>query len=403
MLGSMARARFVGIVIAVSAFACAMSVAETGCSGNDSPPSGSPDAATDASADVKTITDSAFYDDTGIDDAGTSADADAGPPFDCTQDAAAGDVPPNDLRCTGLYANWDSKTIATTALEYKPAYVLWSDGAGKRRWISLPAGKKIDTTDMDAWIFPIGTKFWKEFAFSGTRVETRYFEKIGDNSWIWTTYVWSTDQKSAVTNDVGVGADAGGDASYDGYEIPDHDKCNKCHQGASDSILGFEAVLLGAPGATGVTLNDLKTNGLITVNPPQTTVTIPNELTGKDAKALGWLHANCGISCHNDRGDCQLQKPRMKIFYKQLVFADGGTSLVTDLDTYTSNYKVAPAGMYPGTNVIEPGAPMSSTLYLLPNNRDAITPKTNQMPYIDTHKVDTTDVADLNAWITALP
>ena len=63
---------------------------------------------------------------------------------------------------------------------YTPVYPLWADGLVKRRWLDLPAGKKIDTSDMDHWSFPVGTRFWKEFATpSGTVLETRLIEKIG--------------------------------------------------------------------------------------------------------------------------------------------------------------------------------------------------------------------------------
>jgi hypothetical protein len=398
--GKTRRARLSMAILLIAIGAGCFPLLESGCSGNGS--GAKSDAAIDASeasAQDSSVTDASTVTVDARTDAFDADDVD--PPFDCTQDAAAGVAPPNDLRCTGLYDRWTKKTIAATAFEYKPAYTLWSDGADKRRWISLPAGSKIDTTFMDGWAFPIGTKFWKEFAFSGAPVETRYYQKIGDNSWIWTTYVWSADMSAAIKNDDGVGADAGGDASYDGYEVPDHAKCDTCHQGGSDSILGFEAVLLGAPGATGLTLDQLKQKSLLTVNPPQTTVTIPNELTSKDAKALGWLHANCGVSCHNVNGSCQF-KAHMKIHYSDLVHADGGTDLVTDLDTYTTTYKMA-AAFPAGLNRITPGDPTTSAISVLASQRNAITPQQNQMPWIDSHKVDTTDVADLNAWITALP
>lgn len=32
--------------------------------------------------------------------------------------------------------------------------------------------------------FPIGTRFWKEFAFDGRPVETRYMERRRDGSWL---------------------------------------------------------------------------------------------------------------------------------------------------------------------------------------------------------------------------
>src|SRR5205807_1528788 len=59
--------------------------------------------------------------------------------FDCGPDDA-GDGLPNHLRCTGLYADWDTKTVDTSVREYTPGYVLWSDGALKTRFIYLPPG-----------------------------------------------------------------------------------------------------------------------------------------------------------------------------------------------------------------------------------------------------------------------
>jgi len=63
---------------------------------------------------------------------------------------------------------------------YKPALELWADGATKQRFISIPAGIKIDTSSFDEWVFPNGTKVWKEFRLDGKRVETRLYEKGTD-------------------------------------------------------------------------------------------------------------------------------------------------------------------------------------------------------------------------------
>jgi len=37
---------------------------------------------------------------------------------------------------------------------------------------------------MDEWTFPVGTKFWKQFAFGSKIVETRLLEKLaGTRNW----------------------------------------------------------------------------------------------------------------------------------------------------------------------------------------------------------------------------
>src|SRR5205814_7486285 len=99
-------------------------------------------------------------------------------PFDCTAGDTAG--APQHLRCTGLYASWERQTIDPANRAYAPAVPLWSDGAQKRRWIFLPAGTRIDSSDMDEWRFPVGTRLWKEFSFGGRHVETRLLWKVGE-------------------------------------------------------------------------------------------------------------------------------------------------------------------------------------------------------------------------------
>ena len=50
--------------------------------------------------------------------------------------------PPASLRDTGLYSDWDSKTIAAGNLPYTPQYPLWTDGAAKQRWIPPPGRQR---------------------------------------------------------------------------------------------------------------------------------------------------------------------------------------------------------------------------------------------------------------------
>src|SRR5262249_50301413 len=96
-----------------------------------------------------------------------ACDGSAGPPADGARR----------LSQMGLYRDIATRTIADGVAEFEPAYSLWSDGATKRRWIALPPGAQIDTSDMDHWVFPVGTKLFKEFSVAGKRVETRLIER----------------------------------------------------------------------------------------------------------------------------------------------------------------------------------------------------------------------------------
>lgn len=94
----------------------------------------------------------------------------AGSPSDCAEfrapddcDIPEGAVLPADLRCTGLYGDWEARTLACGVHAYVPAFELWSDGAEKERYMALPAGARIDMSDPDDFIYPVGTRFWKTF------------------------------------------------------------------------------------------------------------------------------------------------------------------------------------------------------------------------------------------------
>src|SRR5688572_24193543 len=98
----------------------------------------------------------------------------------CGTGSGDSDAGPRRLSQTALYRDIADKEVSSSAQEFQPRYVLWSDGADKRRWIRLPAGKSIDTSDLDHWKFPVGTQFYKEFSAGGKRLETRLIEKVAD-------------------------------------------------------------------------------------------------------------------------------------------------------------------------------------------------------------------------------
>src|SRR5688500_13196261 len=78
-------------------------------------------------------------------------------------------VLPARLSETGLFADVKAGTLAPGVRAFRLQFELWSDGAAKRRWVALPEGGRIDTSDMDAWRFPVGTRLWKEFTRDGVR------------------------------------------------------------------------------------------------------------------------------------------------------------------------------------------------------------------------------------------
>src|SRR5215204_2138831 len=183
--------------------------------------------------------------------------------------------PPQALQETGLYSDFAALEVDPRHLAFSPQYPLWTDGAAKRRWISLPPGSAIDGSDPDAWVFPVGTRLWKEFSFGGRRVETRFIELQPDGQWLYAAYAWNPEGTDAqlVSERGRRGAyPLGGGRSH---TIPGVSDCKACHQGGRSEVLGFSALQLSPdrdPGAlhadaAGVDLAYLVKKGLITGSP----------------------------------------------------------------------------------------------------------------------------------------
>lgn len=245
---------------------------------------------------------------------------------------ASSGPPPEHLRDTGLDADG--------VLPFTPQYPLWTDGATKRRWIRLPPGTSIDTSDPDAWVFPVGTTFWKEFSV-GRALETRLAERLADGSWRYVAYVWNADGTAAVIAPDGASIDLGHGRRHD---VPAAGDCLLCHDTSRTPVLGCSAVqLFGLVGGR----------------------------TPTERAALGYLHGNCG-ACHDGAG----------------ALAELGMDLRADaIDTTVGR-----------RNRVVPGDPAHSVLVERMSSRAPH----RQMPPLGTRVVDDEAVALVTRWITEL-
>jgi hypothetical protein len=326
--------------------------------------------------------------DTGAPDASDGGD---GAPDPCA-DAAS---PPATLACTGLYSDFASQTLSPSAKPYAPATPLWSDGATKLRWIELPPGQTIDVTDPNEWIFPVGTKLFKQFTYGGVRVETRMFQKTAANYWVRATYAWNASQTEAP---ISYGATVPVDADGGTWVIPTNDDCDSCHRGRSDRILGFEQVSLGLEGATGLTLLQLVVQGLVTPAPTQVNLRIGDDGTGLDGPALAWLHINCGVTCHNANENSEGYGAGMRLRLDP-AWLDGSPATSSVWDPLRTTINVpGVSGSIAGIPRILPGSPSGSAIVQLTTERGTL-----QMPPIASRFVDTTDVALVETWIQHMP
>lgn len=186
---------------------------------------------------------------------------------------------------------------------YDPQYPLYADGATKRRWIYLPQGSQIDTSDMDNWVYPVGTVIFKEFYVNLKRVETRILEKIaaGEGSAAWRTsvYVWTTDQTEAhlTTDGQGPIPEVIYEYTVSGHRVPTANQCISCHSGSRDYVLGFTALQLSDLSKV-ANINSWKAQNFFT-NPPANPIVMVGSQATK--AAWGYMQSNCA-TCHNPLG-----------------------------------------------------------------------------------------------------
>jgi len=304
------------------------------------------------------------------------------------------------LSQTGLYAPSGTTSIDPRNRAFAPQYPLWSDGAGKRRWIDLPPGTTIDAHDDNAWSLPVGTRLWKEFVFDGRRVETRMLWRADPDTWVAVSYVWNDQQTDATL------APAAGIPGYveiapgKRHDIPGVLDCHACHDndGADGPAplrpLGFTALQLSpdrdplaphaeplAPGM--LTLDTLAKDGLLS-GARADLLTVPPRIAAADSRTravLGYLSTNCG-SCHN---------PSSSIADLGLDLAR--STLATTLDVPgTWEIPSLPRG---ATRRVVPGDPdASSLLYRMASRRPS-----SQMPPLGTALADTDAIELVRAWI----
>ncbi len=320
-------------------------------------------------------------DDGGVPPLDASVPPDLAPPVDLL--APTG---PMKLSETGLYADFGARALAPGVIAYTPRYELWSDGATKQRWLWLPPGTKIDTSDMDDWRFPVGTKVWKQFAVANQVIETRLIQKVwdGKDGWWECAYLW--DQAGTEATCVPNGLD---DALGTTHYVPSQIDCNWCHGNLGDAPIGVSAIQLGSADGKSGMLTQLAAMGLLSA-PPAGEPAPPGSGTVQDA--LGYLHGNCG-HCHNQHA---WFAPKIHLFMRLAV----GDTVPEETQTYKTSIGVKMTHSYPGgiDTAVVPGQPERSQLWVRMGLRDDWA-----MPPRCTKVADGAGQATVGDWITGLP
>jgi hypothetical protein len=328
---------------------------------------------------------------------------DASPPQDAAGDVEvtpdANPLTPDTLFGTGLCVDRACAQISPDVVPYTPRWPLWADAASKRRWMYLPPGSQIDTSDMDHWKFPVGAKFWKEFTSGGVRVETRYIVKIapGDAQpdWFYVAYQWNATNDDTAAVPFGV-VDANGTS----HDIPPRVQCVFCHENLKPTkILGFGALQLdfANPTAGEIDLDHAIAAGMLSAPPTGTSphFPLPTDGTASAQEALGYLHANCG-HCHNPTSDVY----NSNMIPQVLRLSVGSLGSVAQTPAYMTAVNVDATLPQAGlTKIIAPHDPDHSLMiYRFESSNAAV-----RMPPVAVESYDPTADTTLRTWITNLP
>jgi uncharacterized repeat protein (TIGR03806 family) len=294
---------------------------------------------------------------------------------------------------------------------------LWSDGAVKTRWMSVPNGGAPFTTDEEVgfaatgeWTFPTGTIFVKHFDLvtdysnpngPKRRLETRLLVRNPSGSVYGVTYKWRPDNRDAdlltdSLNEPITITNADHSTWTQTWYYPSPLDCLTCHTPAANYVLGVKTRQLNRTltYGSGVTDNELRAlNHIGLFNPAFSETSIAgydhlsaltNTSASLEERARSYLDANCA-QCHRP----------------------GGTGVTVDArhDTPLANQNIINALLLKGSlgidnaRVVVPKDIWRSILYARMNTVDPAI----KMPALARNLIDTNAVQVMGDWINSLP
>lgn len=308
------------------------------------------------------------------------------------EDEVGPDAFPTLLSQTGCQSDDDITAPAEGLVEFAPSAALWSDGADKLRYLSLPEPGTVEVDGEGNLLFPPGTVLVKHFKYGERLHETRLLIHHPSDGWRGYTYRWRPDQSDAEL------LEAGYDETLpDGHEwrYPSRPECSRCHTAAAAHTLGLEVGQLAAPlpGESSSQLESWLAAGLFSESVSRETfdafepyVAVDDSMASAQLRARSYLHSNCS-NCHRPGGPVQTEM--------DLRFA---TPLV-DMNVCDALPLNGTLGLADAEHLrlIVPGDPEASILYLRMTRRGE-----HQMPPLGTHLVDEPAAEVVRTWIEEL-
>jgi uncharacterized repeat protein (TIGR03806 family) len=318
----------------------------------------------------------------------------------------AGGALPRRLSQTGAFKDTPRMTPADGLIPYDVVVPFWSDGAEKKRWISVPPDARITFSPTGEWTFPPGTVFVKTFLHATNdadtnslrRLETRLLVCDADGGVYGAVYQWRADNRDAdllATNRTETLSiqTAAGRRTQDWY-YPSRKDCLTCHTANAGHVLGVKTRQLNRDFTypSGVRENELRAwsrLGLFDTNLDQTDLKALPALARLDDtthsledRVRSYLDANCA-NCHRPHGTVAYFDARYDTPLAKQNLVDGPVLFDERID---------------GARVIAPHDIWRSILYMRTDTTEAF-----KMPPLARETIDENGTELLRQWINSLP
>ena len=320
---------------------------------------------------------------------------------------------PVTLSETGAFKDLNTLETVDGIIPYGTNSPLWSDGASKRRWLSIPNDGSYNTpeeqvvfSEFENWQFPPGSVFIKHFELPidernpdlTRRLETRFYIIDQNLEAYGLTYKWNEAGTDAELLNTEVIASypvikADGSTEMQTWNYPNRLQCNSCHTPNAGFVLGVNTAQLNGNFSypNGNTANQLVTLehlgifansiNIDAIGDLPKAAPIDDESVSEEHRVMSYLDANCA-HCHRPNGvegvfDARLSTP---LIYKNLI-QQFGVSHNTPF----------------GQKMIVPKDHEASQIWIRDNSIEE-----NKMPPIAKNIVDEKYIEVLERWINNL-
>lgn len=308
---------------------------------------------------------------------------------------------------TGVFVDTaaDELEASPGLIPYDVRAPLWSDGAMKQRWLSVPDTGSVSFSESGSWSFPEGTVFVKHFELAldenhpenVRRLETRLLVHGEGGQYYGVTYKWNAEGTDAdllmegQVEPIQVGLVDGEHRSLR-YFYPGPNDCGVCHNPEAGAVLGVRALQLNHEmlyAETGRVSNQLYTwaeTGILDLVPDQAAIeeldsyaSLTDEAESLEKRIRSYWASNCSM-CHGSLANIRANWNA----HFDVPLAERGLINVRS--------------EHSGGILIVPGEPEASLLF----QRSSTTDPGFGMPPVGRSAADPGYVAALSEWILSL-